>query len=117
MNSATQVIDQDGHMHVFFIAQEARSFSLLAHGAVRRDDLTGMGLANVNEEKFDVVTAEAIIQLVDAANSAGRHGAGGRTEDQQDILLITEVAQTDGFALERDSLEVRGALTRHRAGK
>src|ERR1051326_7349218 len=104
-------------MHVLFIAEKTRCLNFFPHAAVRRDDLTGMRFTDVDKEKFDLVAAKTVIQLVDPGDATGGHGASSRTEDQQTIFLFDKIAETDVFAFERGGLEVRRAFPRARAGK
>src|SRR5262245_43778742 len=112
MNRTTQVVDQDRHLHVLFIAQQPGRFRLLPQGAVRGDDFTWMSFANIHKEEFDVIAAETLIKLVDADDGMGRHGAGGGAERQKNVLLAGEVLEPDRLGLQADSLEIRGSLTR-----
>src|SRR5437879_8601707 len=117
MDRAAQVIHQDGHVHIFFIAEETCSLSFFADGAMRGNDFAGMRFTHVDEEELDAIAAKTLIKLVDAANGSSGHGAGGRAKNQQNILLFGEVAETDSLAVKGAGLEIRRSLTRSGTGK
>jgi hypothetical protein len=92
MDGAAQVVDQDRHVHVFFIAQQAGRLSLFAHGAVRGDNFSGVCFPHIDEEKLNVIAAIAIVKLVDFANGGGGHGTGSGAKNQKNILFFGIVA-------------------------
>src|SRR6185369_15497967 len=76
------------------------------HRFVRRNLFTGMRLADVDEEKFDVIAAELVIKAIQSADRAQRHGASSGTEGEHDILVLLEITQCELIALDGTEREV-----------
>src|SRR5579864_6642477 len=76
-----------------------------------------MRFTHINEEELNIVAAKAVIEFVDSANGGRGHGACGGAKDQQNVLLLGEIAQANGLAIQGYRLEIGRSLARPGAGE
>ncbi len=61
---AVQVVDDDRHLHAFFVAKRFRHLHLVLPRLVRRTLLARVRLADIDEQEFHVLAGEILVQLV-----------------------------------------------------